>query len=141
MGQLLDQFAVDFTDLFLASGLEEDAQFVPQGKASGMAIKVVIGDHTPAMVEGLVTTEDRRAATIVASLSDVRAILVLLVGSLRDPIRGDAIVVSGGPGSGSSSGGRWVVQESAPDQCGGVSLTCVRVAIDSVGVRGAQAVR
>jgi hypothetical protein len=134
---LADQMAADLANVFLStSEFAISSTFLPGTDTTGFTLTVVPGDEQPAMIQIMEGQEVSRTARFLAKLSTVRAGIATRLGTARDPIRADRIVIASG-----ADAGTWLVQTVTPDLGDGVQMDCRWSDRRALGGQNAQAVR
>lgn len=130
---LSDLMAADMDEVFLnTSDFGQAATYAANGGGTPFACTVVPTDPSPSMVQISQGTEDRRESRFLGSLSALRAGILADLGTVRDPMRGDAVTIASG-----ADAGEWVVRTIAMDIGDGVMLDCVLSDLYTLGASGA----
>ncbi len=115
---LKTQMAADLTALFLNTDeFADTGTYTPNGAASGFSVTLAPGDIDESFLPTPSGQADRRMAAFTGVLSLIRAGILVIEGTVRDPRRLDSFVISSGPYAGT-----WVVERYSADLGGGVIL-------------------
>ena len=115
---LKSDMAADLTALFLNTDeFADTASYTPNGAATSFSVTLVPGDIDESFLPTESGEADRRMAPFVGVLSLLRAGILAIEGTVRDPRRLDSFVIASG-----AYAGTWVVERYAADLGGGVTL-------------------
>ncbi len=134
---LKTDMAADLTALFMDTDeFADTAAYTPNGTptvpaTTTFSLAVVPGDVDPAYLPTVSGQAEQRTAQFIAVLSLIRAGILVVEGTARDPRRGDSLVFASGAYSGT-----WVVERFWSDLGGGVTLYCVAAVRNQVAGDG-----
>jgi hypothetical protein len=115
---LKTDMAADLTAIFLNTGeFADTATYTPNGAASSFTVTLVPGDIDESFLPTPSGEADRRMAQFTGVLSLLRAGILGIEGTVRDPRRLDSFVIASG-----AYAGTWVVERYSADLGGGVLL-------------------
>lgn len=110
--------AADLTALFLNTDeFADTGTYTPNGAATGFAVTLVPGDVDESFLPTPSGEADRRMAAFTGVLSLLRAGILGIEGTVRDPRRLDSFAIATG-----AYAGTWVVERYSADLGGGVIL-------------------
>jgi hypothetical protein len=115
---LKTDMAADLTAIFLNTDeFADTATYTPNGAASGFSVTLLPGDIDESFLPTASGEADRRMAPFTGVLSLLRAGILAIEGTVRDPRRLDSFVIASG-----AYAGTWVVERYSADLGGGVIL-------------------
>lgn len=110
----------------------------PRGVATGFAVSVGFGDLQPATEAAPIGEVDQVTVQATVRRSTWRAGMLAHTSPAaeRDALRGDEIIIPSG-----ANVGTWRVEESAPDDGGGLLLTLRRESLNAIAGAAAREIR
>lgn len=115
---LKTDMAADLSDVFLNTDeFADTATYTPNGASTTFSATLVPGDVEESMLPAPSGEADRRLVQFTGSLALLRAGILVVEGTVRDPRRLDSFVIASG-----ACAGTWVVERVSPDLGGGVIL-------------------
>lgn len=132
-----DDLADDVDNVFLnTSEYAVSATFKAKGDATGFAVSVVFGDPDPSTIQVIEGNKSTRSSRILVDRTVIRAGIAAALGTARDPLRGDELIVASG-----ADAGTWRVQEASPDLGDAIVLDARLSTPRVLGGQNAEAVR
>lgn len=130
---LRDQMAADLSRVFLnVDEFAEAALFYPAAGASSFSITLAPADPSDAFAVATAGVDEQRDVQATGRLSLIRAGILAIEGTVRDPARGDLVVFASGVYAGT-----WVMRSFAADVGDGVVLNLHYEAHHNIAAKGA----